>query len=177
MERHGNGGGVLLLFREKILDSLKFSHVQGRKAKEKRVTLIEFGGNDRLDKSSYSAKGKVLFARLDILQGDKRIRNSFGDLCPKHKEMTKIFSGRVAQFCLFMKCTPHVCACIVVSHPNLLEKTITPLKSYIIDNESPAHCYNFLCQMSVCSNHKSKATSLLSIDSHDLLLGFEIKLL
>ena len=112
---------------------MKFSHVQGRKAKEKRVTLIEFGGNDRLDKSSYSAKGKVLFARLDILQGDKRIRNSFGDLCPKHKEMTKIFSGRVAQFCLFMKCTPHVCACIVVSHPNLLEKTITPLKSYIID--------------------------------------------
>ena len=111
MERHGNGGGGLLLFREQILDSLKFSHVQGRKAKEKRVTLIEFGGNDRLDKSSYSAKGKVLFARLDILQGDKRIRNSFGDLCPKHKEMTKIFSGRVAQFCLFMKCTPHVCVC------------------------------------------------------------------
>ena len=59
---------------------MKFSHVQGRKAKEKRITLIEFGSNDRLDKSSCSAKGKVLSARLDILLDGKRIRNIFGDL-------------------------------------------------------------------------------------------------
>ena len=64
MERHGNGGGGLLLFIEQILDSLKFSHVQGRKAKEKRVTLIEFGGNDRLD-IRVSAVPRVRYFMLD----------------------------------------------------------------------------------------------------------------
>ena len=63
----------------KVLYSLKLGNVGYRDIEEKRVTLIKFGGNDIVDKSSYSVRGMVFSDSSDILQDYKR-RNSFGDL-------------------------------------------------------------------------------------------------
>ena len=54
--------------------------LEEERPKEKRVTLIEFGGNDRVDKGSCNVRGKVFSDSSDILQDYKRRRNSFGDL-------------------------------------------------------------------------------------------------
>ena len=94
----GSGMKVENSTKSKVLYSLKLGQVGQRDIEEKRVTLIEFRGDDRVNKSSSCLRSEKLPDRTNILQDDKRGGNSFGNMKVKRQGViqmsTKQLCGR-----------------------------------------------------------------------------------
>ena len=81
----GTGMKVENSTESKVLYSLKLGQVGLRDIEEERVTLIEFRGDNRVNKSSSCVRSEKLSNRTNILQDDERGGNSFGNMQVKRQ--------------------------------------------------------------------------------------------